>query len=173
MGAITKETTIEGKTLKSAFAELQREEREEYGDDIYSGGWHLASGVRELKSREGDIEDYEPSKHEDAVAVCVCPPKLNKNKIKTTVENFPQKGTRKWETVYKVRDWEGCYLAKDKSQTGAIKKARALIDKDPNLRLEVYIGKELVGATKVAKISYKPSTNEKDGRWHIKGTMSY
>ena len=52
MGAISKEDSIQGRTLAIAFKELQDSDREELGDDSYSGGWNNAQGVIEVSKKK-------------------------------------------------------------------------------------------------------------------------
>lgn len=173
MGAIGKEDRITGRTLGEAFKELQDSDREELGNDYYSGGWNNASGIKEVSW--DTFNNGEPDKHEDAWAVCTRKPVGNNMKTKTTVTNFPAKGTRKWVTKYVVDDprW-GSHIISELKQTEAIKKARNLVEKNPSWKLEVYITKELEGQnSKVAQINYKKSSTERDGAWDIKGVLSY
>ena len=172
MGAIDKEARIYGRTLSAAFKNIQDADEEESGTDIYSGGWNNISGVREVDKKTFD--NYEPSKHEPAVALCIKKPIGNDMKVKTTVTNFPNTGTRKWVTKYQVDDvkWGNVIISEDK-QADAIKKARALVEKNPDWELEVYIAKELQTSTKVAKINYKKASKERHGVWEIKGCASY
>jgi hypothetical protein len=173
MGAINKEDTITGRTLKEAFKALQDSDREELGNDIYSGGWNNAQGIIEVSKRK--FESDEPSKHEDAWALCTRKPVRNNMKTKTTVTNFPVKGTRKWVTKYVVDDprWSGTIIEELK-QTDAIKKARALVEKNPTWKLKVYIAKVLdQHQPLVAEINYKKSSTERDGVWEIKGCLPY
>jgi hypothetical protein len=176
MGAIEKQTIIKGKDLKSAFLILQEEDRRESGDDTYSGGWNNSTGVREVSKKE--YQDYlvdGVSKHEPAVALCITKPIKNNMKTKTTVTNYPGKGTRKWLTKYLVNhpEWGNVLIYEDK-QADAIKKARKLVEKNPGWTLKIQIAKLLEGGkTKVAEINYKSSSKEKDGVWEINGTMPY
>jgi len=174
MGAIIKEDTITGRDLKTAFKELQDSDREELGNDYYNGSWHNAQGLVEV-SREKFYSDEEPSKHEPAWALCIQKPIGNEMKTKTTVTNYPAKGTRKWVTKYMVDDprWQGTIIEEYK-QADAIKKARALVEKNPEWKLKVYIAKVLEQHQPlVAEINYKKSSKEKDGRWEIKGCLAY
>ena len=173
MGAIGKEDSIRGRTLGEAFKELQDSDREELGNDYYNGGWNNATGIKEV-SRD-KFENGEPSKHEDAWALCTRKPVGNNMKTKTTVTNFPAKGTRKWVTKYVVDDprWGGTIISELK-QTEAIKKARALVEKNPTWKLKVYITKLLQNQEPtVAEINYKKSSTERDGTWDIQGCLSY
>lgn len=173
MGAIGKEDSIRGRTLGEAFKELQDSDREELGNDYYNGGWNNATGIKEV-SRD-KFENGEPSKHEDAWALCTRKPVGNNMKTKTTVTNFPVKGTRKWVTMYEVLhpEWNSTVISEAK-QADAIKKARILVEKNPSWELEVSITKRLVtDNVRVAKINYKKSSTERDGAWDIKGVLSY
>ena len=173
MGAIIKEDSIKGRDLATAFKNLQDSDREELGNDYYNGGWNNAQGIVEVSKAKFD--SGEPSKHEPAWAWCTNKPVGNTMKTKTTVTNYPAKGTRKWVTKYVVDDprWSGTIVSELK-QTEAIKKARALVEKNPDWKLEVYITKELQGENpKVAEINYKKSSKERDGRWDIKGCLPY
>ena len=96
-------------------------------------------------------------------------------KTKTIVTNFPAKGTRKWVTKYVVDDprWNGTIIEELK-QADAIKKARALVEKNPTWKLKVYITKVLEQhQSLVAEINYKKSSTERDGIWEIKGCLPY
>ena len=176
MGAIEKQATIEGRDLQSAFLLLQEEDRAESGYDVYSGGWNNSTGVREVSRKE--YQDYlisGVSKHEPAVAWCITKPIENNMKTKTTVTNFPAKGTRKWVTRYEVRhpEWGNVIICEEK-QADAIKKARQLVERNRDLDLEVLITKRLVsGETKVAEINYKSSSKERECGWEVNRTMPY
>ena len=178
MGAIQETATISGRNLQEAFQKLQDSDREEKGDDIYSGGWNNSTGIREVNQKEWNKYDEADSisKHESAIAICVRKPVGNKNKIKTVVTNFPNVGTRKWITKYEATSsaagWERTVVS-EVSQADAIKKARAYVEKHPDESLSLNIVKVLLGKTKVAEIDYKPASNEADGTWEIFGCMSY
>jgi hypothetical protein len=174
MGAITKEDTITGRDLKTAFKKLQDSDREELGNDYYNGSWHNAQGVVEV-SRSKFYGDDEPSKHEPAWVLCTQKPIGNDMKTKTTVTNFPANGTRKWVTKYEVThpEW-GNVVVSELKQGDAIKKARELVEKNPDWELTVTINKRITKQpNKVAEINYKKSSKEKDGRWEIKGCLAY
>jgi hypothetical protein len=96
-------------------------------------------------------------------------------KTKTTVTNFPANGTRKWVTKYEVThpEW-GNVVVSELKQGDAIKKARELVEKNPDWKLTVTINKRIIKQpNKVAEINYKKSSKEKDGRWEIKGCLAY
>ena len=173
MGAIMKEDRINGRTLSSAFKSLQDYDREEMGNDYYSGGWNNAQGIVEVDADEFNNND--PSKHEPAWALCVQKPIGNTNANKSTVIDYPVKGTRKWSTKYQVihplhRD---VCISEDK-KGDAVKKAREMVSKNPDLSpLTINIVKVLDGNSVVSKIEYKPSSKERDGIWEIKGCLAY
>ena len=180
MGTETRWATISGPTLEEAFADLQEEDGEERGKDIYSGSWCNCQGVREVSAEEFDAidENSGASKHEPAMAKCIRKPIANSNKIKTDVVRFPNHGTRKWETIYNVVriGWPDEVLAGYKLQADAIIAARTRCEKTPvGSVYEVRIAKRLVGKagdTVCAKITYKKSSTERDGTWEIVGGMS-
>lgn len=172
MGAITKEDSIQGRDLATAFKELQDSDKEEFGDDIYSGGWNNSPGVVEVSKTK--FNSGEPSKHEHAWALCTHKPVGNDMKIKTKVTNYPAKSTRQWVTKYEVEHpVYGNILISELKQGEAIKKARKLVEQNPDWDLTVFISKRLKSSSRVADIEYKKSSKEKDGRWVVKGTMSY
>jgi hypothetical protein len=166
MGAINKEDCIQGRNLATAFKELQDSDREEYGDDYYSGGWNNAQGVVEVSKGKFNTDD--PSKHEPAWALCVRKPVENNMKVKTQVTNYPVKVTRIWVTKYQVQHpYHGNIIVSESKQGDAIKKARALVSQNPDWNLSVHIVKELASSTRVADIKYKKSSKERDGMWEI------
>lgn len=175
MGGLTKNDTISGKTLNSAFSKIQKSDEEEYGNDIYSGGWNNAYDIREVDSKE--FEKFQNGNIEKSLVVAkvLRKPIKNTNKIKTSVLNFPVKGSRQWVTRYEARagEWNSV-IASEFKQADAIKKVREYVEKHPERSVSLHITKQLVGGdTKVAEISYKKSTTEKDGQWEIYGVMSY
>ena len=172
MGAITKEDSIQGRDLATAFKELQDSDREELGNDTYSGGWNNATGIVEVSRAKFD--GGEPSKHEDAWALCTQKPVGNDMKVKTKVTNYPAKGTRQWVTKYEVEHPDhGNVIVSELKQAEAIKKARKLVEDNPNWDLSVFISKRLKSSSRVADIEYKKSSKERDGRWEVKGCLSY
>jgi hypothetical protein len=179
MGACSIEVRAYGKSMADAFANAQEEAREEYGNDSYNGQINNCSLVSDVTHKRGSFkeEDFfhdwilDNTNKRDVKGYCVRKPKLNTNKIKTIVTNHPQKGARKWVTKYIALDkWEGTAVCEAESQTECIKKARAYVEKHPNIRLEVQIQKTLVGGkNKVADIEYKNASDEKEGMYRFVG----
>jgi hypothetical protein len=107
----------------------------------------------------------------------------NKNKTKSKVENIPQKGTRKWETVYQavsrgynrhLGEFSDTVVLEAKTQTECVKKARAYVEKNKNVQLTIIISKRLVsGKVQCATVSYKKSKSEKEGRYLFVGMAPY
>lgn len=172
MGAISKEDSIQGRTLAIAFKELQDSDREELGNDSYSGGWNNAQGVIEVSKKKFD--SGEPDKHEPAWALCTHKPVGNNMKVKTKVINYPVKGTRVWLTKYQVQHPDtGSVIVSLNKQADAIKKARELVEENPGWRLSVVISKRLTSSSRVADVEYKKSSKERDGKWEVKGCLAY
>ena len=176
MGAIEKQATIKGKDLRTAFKNLQDCDREDYGCNVYSGGWNNAQGVVEVSKQEYNQSLIDGvTKHEPAKAWCMTKPIGNNMKTKTSVTNYPAKGTRKWVTEYQVLhpQWGNVIISCYK-QADAIKEARELVEKNPHWILKVQIAKVLKSEdTKVAIVNYKKSSTERDGVWEVNGTMPY
>jgi hypothetical protein len=172
MGAIHKESRISGRNLREAFQVLQEMDREELGNDYYNGGWHNATDVEEVSSSEYD--SYELSKHSPCIAKCISKPIKNEMKIKTKVTNYPAKGTRKWVTKYEVEHpVHGNVIVSELKQGDAIKKARQLVEKNPDWDLSIHLVKKLTSSSRVADIEYKKSSKERDGVWEVSGVLPY
>jgi len=172
MGAIQKEDSIQGRNLATAFKKLQDSDREEYGDDYYSGGWNNAQGIVEVSKSKFDNGD--PSKHEPAWAWCTHKPIGNNMKVKSQVTNYRVKGARTWVTKYQVQHpVHGYVIVSELKQLDAVKKARKLVEENPDWDLSVHIVKELTSSSRVADIEYKKSSKERNGRWEIKGCLAY
>lgn len=182
MGACSIKVYATGTSMQDAFNNAQREAEEEYGHQQgYSGAINCCDLVRDVTnkfnnfSEEDDFEEWilSHTNKRDVYGYCTNKPITNKNKVKTVVHNIPQKGTRKWETRYVAEDRNGQYNnfhISEKTQTEAIKKARAYVEKNPNARLEITITKELVeGNTTCAKIDYKKASNERNGHFVFVG----
>ena len=148
----------------------------------YSGDFNTCEFAKDVTSMletkgERALDDYitENCNKRDAWGYCIEPPVSNNNKVKSQVDVTPQKGARKWETIYKaVTSWEGTEVARDKSQTNCIKKARAYVEKNFNTQIKIIIAKELVsGNTQCASVTYKKSTSEKLGTYKFVGWAAY
>lgn len=179
MGASLISTTIRARNIKEAWKQVY-ERAEEYSghQEGYSGDFNTCEFRKDvtnlLKTKsQGELDDYitDNCDKREAWGYCLEEPVSNKNKVKSQVDVTPQKGTRKWETIYKaVTSWNQREVARDKSQTACIKKARAYVEANPDVSLKVIIAKELTeGNTQCATVTYKKSTTEKLGLYKFVG----
>jgi len=179
MGAELIYRTARGKNIQDAFKRACQDDEDYFGhQEGYSGGIHTCDLTKDVTSMTKtksfrDIEEYiaDNASKREAWGFCMEAPVENKNKVKSQVDVTPQKGTRKWETVYKaVTTWDQREVARDKSQTVCIKKARAFVEANPDVSLKVIIAKELIeGNTQCATVTYKKSTTEKLGLYKFIG----
>jgi hypothetical protein len=180
MGAISIHVTAHGKSMRDAFKNAQAEAQEQHGSDIYNGQINNCELIKDVTNRRSDFDEddhmYEwiigQTNKREVYGYCIQDPVTNKNKIKTVVHNIPQKGTRKWETRYvaQARYGDDYIGISEKTQTEAIKKARAYVEKHPNASLKIVITKVLTeGETTCAKIDYKEASNERDGMYTFVG----
>ena len=114
------------------------------------------------------------------MAKCVRQPIGNTMKIKTEVVRHPNKGARKWKTVYVAvpisQPTFPLIQIMEEKQADAIIRARAYIEKHPNIGFRIQIGKTLIGEKGeecVAEVKYKSSSKERDGIWEVYGSMPY
>jgi len=175
MGARTFSIIGYGKTVQDAYNQLCKDAEEEYGHQQGYSGEINSTSINRNRTTEYKNSKLSPGdfyrKVEDSIEkrcadyIVIEEPKINTSKIKSTVTNYPQKGTRKWETVFNIEAFDGDIVTTAKSQTEAIKKARALSEKSQN-RYYVYIAKKLVGGSiQVALTEYKKSAAEKQGKY--------
>jgi hypothetical protein len=179
MGAELIYRIARGRNMQEAFKGTCEDDNDYYGhQEGYSGGIHtcdLTKDVTSLLKTKGQsaLNDYisDNCNKREAWGYCIEEPVLNKNKVKSQVDVTPQKGTRKWVTIYKaVTSWDHTEVARDISQTTCIKKAREYVEKNLEKTVEIIITKELVGSkTKCASVTYKKATNEKLGLYQFVG----
>lgn len=185
MGGVKEYNTRTGRTVGQAFDNLREELLEENGHDYYAGH----QGNNELDTStifksEKDLEKWMQKQEHNGTyykgtsfAYEIVSPRPNTNKIKTQVNSFPNKGTRKWETVYVgvangyggIQDIQIMEI----KQADAIAKARAYVEKNPGVSIKIQIGKRLIGEDVLcAEVTYKPSTTERKGKWGFIGWCS-
>ena len=175
MGASFFRTSQRGKSLLDAYKDAVHYAEEEYGHDSYNGTISTTHGVidktNEFKTSRKTLTDFidiyvEKGSKRQCFAICVETPKENKNKVKSKVEHVVTPGTKKWVLKYVVHDYNndreiGAYDTKG----DAVKAARAHTEKTM-YRTTISMEKKLEkGSNQVATITYKASTNEKDGKW--------
>jgi hypothetical protein len=170
MGMEQRWATIRGPEFMPAWRKVQDEDLDDRGSDYYSGSLSHVNGLKKVS--EKDFEKYQEGdlslNKGDAVYYCKKEPKGNSNKIQSSVERFPNKGTRKWVTKYALypRDIDYSAGSYDK-QEEAVKRAREYSEKN-HCRVDVHIEKHLEKyPTKVATTNYKPSSSQKDGIWQV------
>jgi hypothetical protein len=183
MGANWFRNTSTGKSVKEAYNRAVDIAEEEYGHQQgYSGEINCSSGYRdvtaEFKASKMSLQEFIDkkqdtlTKHQGAQAICIIEPKLNTNKNKSQVLNTATKGTTKWVLKYTVRTF-GDIISRHNTKGDAIKAARAYTEKHVN-QSEVIMEKLMEkGSDVVARVSYKRSSDERDGKWVFFGWASY
>jgi hypothetical protein len=173
MGACSFVNKGRGKSMRDVYSDLVDEATSEYGHDSYNGTISTTHGYQDItnewKASKEDIRTFISKKLEnankyDCFGVCTVAPKVNSNKIKSQVEHFVEKGTKKWVLKYVVSDYDN-QIGKYSTKGEAVKAARAYTEK--NLRsTTIHMNKVLEkGSTQVAKVVYKRSVDEKDGEF--------
>jgi len=136
MGGIVISRYGKGKNPDDALAKIREADALEYGNDYYNG-----SAINAQVGQKIDYDDEDEfiqqaingkiGSEKNTLHYCVHTKSItNKNKVKSMVTNSPQKGTRKWVTMYEVVEFAGSFQHIDnkigswRSQTVAIKKAR-------------------------------------------------
>lgn len=175
MGASFFQTTYRGKDIRDAYNSAVDEAEEEYGHDSYNGtisttiSFGVVDKTKEYKASGKSLQDYintwaDKGEKRRCYAVCLEEPKTNTNKIKTQVEHFVTKGTKRWLLKYVVMSPDGEIGSYD-TKGDAVKKAREHTEKylsSTTVHMEKRIDK---ANSRVAKITYKRSDKEKDGKW--------
>lgn len=180
MGAELIYRSARGKNIQDAFKRACQDDEDYFGhQEGYSGGIHTCNLTKDVTSMIKtksfrDIEEYiaDNASKREAWGYCIEQAVENKNKVKSQVDVTPQKGARKWETIYQAvtHNMETRVIAKDKSQTECIKKARAYVETNPNTTVKVIIVKELIeGNSQCATVKYKKATTEKLGLYKFVG----
>jgi hypothetical protein len=174
MGACSFTTSSYGKSMSEAYNNAVEDATHEYGNDAYNGTISTTRGVRDVTAefkRSGlginefinkNIEKCE--KWGSAWGICTTEPKINKNKIKSSVEHIVEKGTKKWVLKYVVYDYDN-QIGSYNTKGDAVKSARAYTERTQN-RTTISMEKKLEkGNSQVARITYKTSENESKGRY--------
>lgn len=183
MGAISIVTTARGKNMQEAFRNACAEAEDEYGRDSYNGQINncqlIGDWTNKRKNYPEDDHFHEAilnkTDKREVIGYCTQDPITNTNKTKSQVERNPQKGSRKWVTMYEgYSDWENKIFVREYKLEDCIKKARALVDKKEVYRLKIRIIKALkVGESHCATISYKSSSKEREGTYVFVGMAPY
>ena len=180
MGATSFQQREKALSISDAYKNAVSEAREEYGSDSYNGTISTTNGIFDAtqkfkasgKSLQAFIDDAISngcSKWGSAWGICTVQPKTNSNKIKSQVEHIVAKGTKKWELVYVVEDWDGKEIGAKKTKGDAVKIGRAHTEKTQKTT-RIHMEKRLVGSGgTVATIRYKSSTSETKGEFVLFG----
>lgn len=175
MGASFFQTTYRGKDIRDAYNSAVDDAEEEYGNDPYNGtistttDYGVVDKTKEYKASGKSLEQYisdmaGKSAKRQCFAICTEEPKTNTNKIKTQVEHIVTKGTKKWVLKYVVRRGDH-FIGAWPTKGEALKDARRYTEMN-QVSTSITMEKQLdKGTDTVAKITYKKSTSEKEGRW--------
>ena len=183
MGANWFQTQSKGKTVQDAYNSAVERADDEYGhQEGYSGQINSCAGYRDVtkewKNSKKSMSQYmdeamdKLSKHQGAQAICLEEPKFNSNKIKTQVEHVVTPGTKKWVLTYIVYQGDS-RIASAITKGDAVKRARDYSEKHQcttMIKMERRLEKD--SHALVAKIKYKPSSDEREGRWVFFGWAS-
>jgi hypothetical protein len=166
------------KNIKEAWKQVYENAIDEYGHQQgHSGQLNgcrlIGDRTATFKNMTGDqIEDWvwKNLSSGEAVGYCNKEPINNTNKVKTKVNNIPQKGTRKWVTMYVAETISGEELVKATTQTECIKRARKMMEQSSYRKVIISVRKELLtGNKRCAEITYKPSAKERPGEYYFIG----
>jgi len=185
MGSQSFTTYSRGKNVKDAYDRAVERAEEEYGhQEGYSGQINSSAGFSDMtnefrKSKKSvSLEKFidekldDLSKYDGARAICIEEPVANKNVTKSQVEHIVTPGTKKWVLTYIVYHGES-RIASAVTKGDAVKRAREYSEKHQCttiIKMERRLEKD--SHALVAKIKYKPSSTEKDGRWVFFGWAS-
>lgn len=184
MGSSWFSNQSKGNNVNDAYNRAVDNANDEYGhQEGYSGQINSTAGctdvTKEWKNSKKNVSQYideamdKLTKHQGAQAICLEEPKFNSNKIKTQVEHIVTSGTKKWVLTYIVYCGE-CRIASAITKGDAVKRARDYSEKHQcttTIKMERCLNN--ASHALVAKITYKKSSDEKNGRWIFFGWASY
>lgn len=183
MGANWFTTQSKGKNVQDAYNKAVDRANDEVGhQEGYSGEINSTGGCRDVtkefiaskKSMAQFMDEAMDrlSKHQGAQAICLQEPVENKNKTKSQVEHIVTPGTKKWVLTYIVYCGES-RIASAVTKGDAVKRARTYSEKHQCTTV-IKMERCLNNASHalVAKVKYKPSTTEREGRWVFFGWAS-
>jgi hypothetical protein len=167
-----------GKNLSDAYDRAVENATREYGDDPYNGTVSTTNGVTDVtqsfKRSKKEVyafidSEWDRFSKRDCAAICLEEPKTNTNKVKSQVDHIVTSGTKKWVLKYVVRKYNHNDLSSHATKGDAVKAARTYTEKTQE-QTTIHMVKVLDKCSdQVAKISYKKSTSEKEGRWVLFG----
>ena len=183
MGSQSFTTYSRGKDITIAYNRAVDRAEAEYGhQEGYSGAINSCAGfadaTKEFKASKKSLDKFideqidKLTKFDGARAVCVKDPIENKNVTKSQVEHIVTPGTKKWVLTYVVY-CDGSRINSAITKGEAVKMARAYSEKHQRtttIKMERRLEKDAQAL--VAKITYKPSSTERDGEWVFFGWAS-
>lgn len=176
MGACQFKSRYGGKTAEEAYQRACEEGEQEYGhQEGYNGTISTTHGFRDEteaynKSKFDDVSAYIRNRFEtmnkrDCSAICIIKPVGNKNKTKSQVEHIVTPGTKKWVLRYVIHDGRGQKIGDYITKGHAVNNARKYTEKT-QISTSITMEKQLEKcSSRVANITYKKATNERDGEW--------
>ena len=178
MGACQFKVRSGGKTAQDAYNRACEVAELEYGSqDGYNGTISTTHGFRDetelyKKSKFSDVSAYIRHRFDshtmnkrDCSAICVVEPKANTNKTKSQVEHIVTPGTKKWVLKYVVYNHHGNPLGSFDTKGEAVEHARKRTEKTQEtttINMEKVLDKV---NPRVAKITYKRASTERNGEW--------
>ena len=182
MGSQSFTSYSRGKDARDAYTRAVEEAEYEYGhQEGYSGAINSTAGfgdiTKEFKASKKSLNQFideqmdKLTKYDGARCICLEEPIGNTNVTKSQVENIVTPGTKKWVLKFVVRGYRGV-ISTHNTKGDAVKAARAYTEKHQE-STGVYMEKTLEkGDAQVAKITYKKSSKEREGRWIFFGWAS-
>jgi hypothetical protein len=183
MGSQSFTSYSRGKDAQDAYTRACEAAEYEYGhQEGYSGAINSSAGFRdiskEFKASKKSLNQFideqmdKLTKFDDARAVCIEEPIANTNVTKSQVEHIVTPGTKRWVLTYIVYRGES-RIASAITKGEAVKKAREYSEKNQcttTVKMERRLEKDAHAL--VAKVTYKPSSKEREGRWVFFGWAS-
>ena len=176
MGSQVFKNYSKGKDVRDAYNKAVAYAEEEYGHQQgYSGEINSSAGFRDVtkewKASKLSIEAYMEkeldrlTKHQGAQAICIDEPRANTNKTKTQVEHVVTPGRKNWVLMYVVY-CSGDRVTSAPTKTEALKLARHYSEVNQCttiIKMERTLEKR--DQAVVAKVTYKRSSTEREGKW--------
>ena len=180
MGSQVFQNYSRGKDVRDAYNRAVERADEMYGhQEGYSGEINASAGFRDVtkewKASKMSMEKFvetqldKLTKHQGAQAICIEEPRGNTNKVKTQVEHVVTHGTKKWILLYVVY-CSGDRVTAAPTKTEALKLAREYSEKNQCttiIKMERTLEKR--DQAVVAKVTYKRSSTEREGKWFFFG----
>lgn len=182
MGSQSFTSYSRGKDARDAYKRAVEEAEYEYGhQEGYSGAINSTAGfgdiTKEFKASKKSLNQFideqidKLTKFDGARCICLEEPIGNTNVTKSQVEHIVTPGTKKWVLKFVVRGYRGV-VSTHNTKGDAVKAARAYTEKNQESTV-VDMEKTLEkGSLQVAKITYKKSSKEREGRWIFFGWAS-